>query len=232
MQPIADAVVHRGHILSNLGAQILTEQRVFYGNTPCVQLDRAEAMAEALVGNIEKRRRVPKRNRAGIGGNRVPGPADDSTERQTSELGREIPDGDVDRAERVEGRLVDSVDLPNLPPDMLSQQGIPADEEGQQAAVVQIDHDRVMGAFASPVTAFYGANRDLGGDGVRSRTRKPLTPDVLMFGGLFNDSVSTAMIFIAFSAIKLLGNGRPAEAFAPAGRIERYPISASRSAII
>jgi hypothetical protein len=77
MQPIADAVVHRGHILSNLGAQILTEQRVFYGNTPCVQLDRAEAMAEALVGNIEKRRRVPKRNRAGMGGNRVPGHADD-----------------------------------------------------------------------------------------------------------------------------------------------------------
>jgi hypothetical protein len=45
-------------------------------------------------------------------------------------------------------------------------------------------------------------------------------------------SVSTAVNFIASPAIELLENGRAAGAFTPAGRIERYPISASKSAII
>ena len=132
-----------------------------------MQLDRAEAIVEALVGDIEKLRGVPEGDRAGIGGNTVPGSADDLVERQAGDLGGEVPEGDVDRAERIEWQLLDPVDFPDLAPEMLFQQGILTDEDVPQSAVDQIDHDRAAGGVCFAGDPFIGANRDLGGDGVR-----------------------------------------------------------------
>ena len=94
-----------------------------------MQLDRTESIVETLVGNVEKLRRVSEGNGAGIGRNPVPGATDDFIERQASELCREIPEGDVNRAERVEREFLDPVDLPDLAPEMLLEQGILADED-------------------------------------------------------------------------------------------------------
>src|SRR5215213_3987533 len=118
-----------------MGAQILTELRVSSWITPRMQLDRAESIVEALVGNIEKLCRVPEGDRAGIGRNTVPGSANDFIERQASELGGEIPEGNIDRAERIKRELLDPVDFPDLPPEMLFQQGILTDEDAPQPAV-------------------------------------------------------------------------------------------------
>ena len=125
---MAYAVVHQGYIRPNFGAQFLTGLPVFFGNTPCMQRDRAGSTVDALVGNIEKLRRVPEGDRTGIDWNTVSGPVDDFMERQASELGVEISEGDVDRAERIEGSSSTRSIFPDLPPRMLLQQGILADE--------------------------------------------------------------------------------------------------------
>jgi hypothetical protein len=74
----------------------------------------------------------------------------------------------------------------NAPKEMLFQQEILADGDDPQSAVDQIDHVRAAGGVRFARDPFVGANRDLGGGGGRSRTRKPLAPDALMLDRSFD----------------------------------------------
>ena len=176
-------------------AQILTQLRVLFRIAPGVQLDRPESIVQALIGDIEKLRRVAKGDRARIGRNAVPRSADHLVERQSRELRGKIPEGDIDRAERIDRQLLHPVDLPNLPPKMLFQQWILPEQNVPQPPVDQIDHDRSPRRKRLPEHPLIRADRQLRLPGHRRGARQ-LPPDIRMLDRFSMISVSTAVIFM------------------------------------
>src|SRR5680860_644112 len=111
-------VVHQFNVRSDMIAKVLTELGVPLRIAPSVQLYGFEAIVEALVGDIEELGRILERHRAGISGNTVTGATDHLVERETCDLGGQIPECSICDAECINRKLLDTVDFPNFSPEM------------------------------------------------------------------------------------------------------------------
>ena len=78
---------------------------------------------------------------AGIGGDAIAVAADDLVERQTGDLGGQVPEGDVDRAEGVQRQLLDPVDFPDSCQRCSFSSGSCPIKDVAEAAIEQIDDD-------------------------------------------------------------------------------------------
>jgi hypothetical protein len=109
-----------------------------------VQLDRAKTGGEALIGDIEEFFSCVEGNGACIGGNAVAKTSQHLVDRQSGDLGCEVPEGHIDDTESVNRDLLKSIEFQHAFPDVFLVQRILANQDVTQSASEDVVHDRAV----------------------------------------------------------------------------------------
>ena len=99
---------------------------------PGVELDRAKALVEAIPHELEVGGNVGEQRRARIGGDAVPGAAEQPVERQIRPPGREVEERDLDGRQRATRQREHP--RSHVVHDRLPIERTPADQDGDQVA--------------------------------------------------------------------------------------------------